>query len=216
MIPKKLLATTLVALLSLLPAARAGEIVVEPSKGVVPTDEFPFKQGVVEIEFNGGGFQSIGTKGTPERPNMGFGIAEIRAGYMLTNTIGSGLLRGNVEILGEIFGGGIYDGPGSDLVGFDAFLRYNFVQPNAKLVPFFQAGGGGVYSDAAQADKIQRLIGSDMSFSLEAEIGARYFISRNWALNVGFEYRHISNADTASRNRGLNALGGVLGINTFF
>jgi opacity protein-like surface antigen len=213
----KFLLTSLFALLTLLSVAKAGHPVVElDNKGSVPDDGFPYVQGAKEIEFDGAVFQSVGTRGTAERPDVGFGVAELRAGWMLTNPIGGGLLRGNLEILGEIFGGGIYDGPGSDLVGFDAFLRWNFVQPGAKFVPFVQAGGGGVYSDAAQADKVQRLIGSDFSFSLEAEIGVRYMIDRNWAINVGLEYRHISNADTASRNRGLNALGGVLGVNRFF
>jgi lipid A 3-O-deacylase len=133
-----------------------------------------------------------------------------------TGFLGDGIFRGNWEFLGEVFGGGIFSGPGDVLAGVDIYLRYNFVQPNSKIVPFIQVGGGGVYSDAAHDDPIQHNIGSDWSFVLEAEIGVRYHFSPRLALTTGVEYRHISNADTSDRNQGLNSIGGVIGLSLFF
>jgi hypothetical protein len=170
----------------------------------------------MEVEISGGAFGSIGTKGTPKRPDVGYAIGEIRAGWMVTTPSGDGFLRGNLEILAGVFGGGIFCGPGDGLVGADLYFRYNFVQPESKIVPFIQVGGGGVYSDAANDDPVQRNIGSDWSFVLEAEIGIRYHLKKNLAITTGVEYRHISNASTADRNQGLNSLGGLIGISLFY
>jgi lipid A 3-O-deacylase len=207
------LATLLLAFTS----AHAGHITAEPEgKKTIYSDEFPYIKGAHEIEVNVGGFGSIATTGSASRPDVGYAIGELRAGFMLSDPAGPGILRGNWEFVVELFGGGIFDGPGSYVLGADIFLRYNFVQPDAKLVPYIMIGGGGVYSDAADDDPIQRNIGSDLSFNLMAEIGVRYHLNRNFAIKTALEYRHISNADTASRNQGLNSLGGTLGASWFY
>ncbi len=201
---------------------RAGEIIYEPDgKKAVVEDYFPYTAGTLELEIGAGALGSLGTKGTDIRPHVGYAIGVLRLGVMLSTAdgngiFGDGLFRGNFEFVGEAFGGWIYTGPGDGLAGLDIYLRYNFVQPNAKIVPFFQIGGGGVYSDAAGDDAIQRNIGSDFCFVLEAQIGFRYHFNRNCALTGGIEYRHISNASTADRNQGLNSLGGLLGVSYFF
>jgi hypothetical protein len=194
----------------------AGTIIADDKSKKVACDDFPYTKGSFELEIDGGAFGSISTHGTPVRPDMGYAIGAIRGGLMLSTPASTGILRGNFEVLAEVFGGGIFSGPGDELVGLDLYFRYNFVQPCAKIVPFIQVGGGGVYSDAAHDDPIQRNIGSDFSFVLEAEIGVRYHIRKNLAITTGFEYRHISNAGTADRNVGLNALGGLIGISWFF
>ena len=134
---------------------------------------------------------------------------------MLTDPRGPGILRGNLELLVEGIGGGFFDGPGNGLGGAQLLFRYNFVRPHARFVPFLQVGGGGVYSDAAYEDRIQHNLGRNWSFDLSAEFGGRIMLSRNVGLPLGVEYRHFSNADTADRNRGLNALGGELGVAWF-
>jgi lipid A 3-O-deacylase len=180
------------------------------------TDEGPFVKGGNELELSAGAFGSLDTSSDPTRPNTGFALANLRFGRMLSTPSGSGCLRGNWEILAGVFGGGIFEGPGNALGGADLLLRYNFVQPGARLVPFVQLGGGGVYSDAAHDDQIQHLIGSDWSFVLEGEAGAHFLLNSHWAITAGAQFYHISNANIAARNRGLNALGGVLGVEYFF
>src|SRR5678815_1543705 len=183
---------------------------------LVCSTEFPFEKGVHEIEFGVGVFGSPWSEGTVERPDMAFAIGEVRAGWMLSNPRGEGFLRGNWECLLAAFGGGILDGPGDLLVGTEMLLRYNFVQPGSRLVPFIQFGGGGIYSDAANDDPIQHLIGSDLSFILEGEIGLRWKLNERSAIHCGLDYRHISNAGLARHNAGVNALGGLIGIGIFY
>lgn len=203
------------ALAAPLYAGHAVESDGKASKKVV-VDEFPYKKGVWELELNGGAFGSIGTKGTAIRPDVGYALAELRLGIMLSDNYGDGFFRGNWEFLVEAFGGPIFSGPGDGLAGIDIFLRRNFVQPDSRVVPYIQVGGGGVYSDAADDDPIQRNIGSDFSFMLQAEIGVRYHLRPNLAINTAIEYRHISNASTSSRNQGLNSLGGHIGLSWFY
>lgn len=198
-------------------SARQWEPSAQPYKETTEVEsDFPFVKGARELELGLGAFWSVGTTGDAKRPDMSFGLAQVSHGWMLSDVRGSGALRGNFEFLLGVFGGSIWDGPGDGLIGSNLLLRYNFVQSGAVVVPFVQIGGGGVYSDAAKDDKVQQLIGSEMSFNLEGAIGVRWMLSNRCAVSLRAEYRHLSNANLADRNSGLNVIGGVLGVSWFF
>lgn len=158
-----------------------------------------------------GSFHSVFDDGT----DFNFAPVSLRMGWMLTSPILSGAFRGNFEALIEAVGASIYDGPGDVLAGAMVHLRYNYVQPGAKWVPYVQAGAGGLYTDAAE-DESQRLIGSDFEFCLQAGVGLRYLFNERWALAAEAAFTHISNAGRAERNVGVNAVGGMLGVSHFF
>jgi lipid A 3-O-deacylase len=179
------------------------------SKQVV-SSAFPFEKGDHEFQALLGAFYSFN-----HSPSMGYAIGSVRLGWMLSTPSGEGFCRGNTEFLLEAFGGGIFEGPGSYLAGGTLLLRYNFVQPESKWVPYFQIGAGGLYSDASK-DQNQRLIGSEFEFNLQGGLGLRYFVSERCAVVLEAQYRHISNASLASRNVGVDALGGMLGISLFY
>jgi hypothetical protein len=48
------------------------------------------------------------------------------------------------------------------------------------------------------------------------ELGLRYHLNEKWAIAAEVTYRHISNAGATERNRGLNSVGGQLGVSYFF
>ena len=73
---------------------------------------------------------------------------------------------------------------------------------------------GFFHSGFAGAIRVE-LAGS-MPFLLHGGIGLRWMINNHWAFSVEGDYRHISNADLASRNSGLDSLGGLLGLNFLF
>jgi hypothetical protein len=62
----------------------------------------------------------------------------------------------------------------------------------------------------------QRLIGREWSFNLQAGFGVRYLCSDRCAFFLEANYRHISNADTADRNIGMNSAVGVVGVSLFY
>lgn len=203
--------------IALLPAAlgevcRAGDEVGANEKRVLELS--PFTHGRHEFQFGVGGFYSFGNY-SETRPKLIDVDATVRLGLMLTTAEGDGALRGNWELLLEAFGGAIAEGPGDVLAGASLLLRYNFVQPDARWVPYFQFGGGGAYSDAHEVPR-QRLLGSEFMFNLQGGIGLRYLCSSHCAIFVEADYRHLSNAGLADRNCGANSVGGYLGLSWFF
>ena len=177
----------------------------------------PLAKGVTDIEVLGGYFHSPITTGGGHRPEYDYSGADFRYGVVLSDTLfeHSPVLRGNTEILLDALADGVAKGPGSYMVGGSVLFRYNFIQPGSRLIPYFQAGGGGLHADAAE-DRSQRIIGSDFEFILEADLGARLLLNDHWSLLLEGGFQHISNADTAARNVGVNALGGRMGASYIY
>jgi lipid A 3-O-deacylase len=146
------------------------------------------------------------------RPSVDYVVDSARFGVMLYNPTGPSLLRGNFEFLGEVFGGAIFHGPGNVLAGASIFLRYNFIQPGARLVPYYQMGGGGVYTDITHGAPSGNAIGADFEFNLQSILGVRYLINSKWSINLEGSYRHISNAGLADPNYGIDQVGGAIGV----
>jgi hypothetical protein len=100
---------------------------------------------------------------------------------------------------------------GSIIAGPSVLLRKDLRPSEASLIPYIQAGGGMVYTDADN-DRSQRIIGRSWEFLLQAGLGGHYRISDKWLLDVEGGYQHISNARLASRNWGSNNFGVVVGF----
>jgi hypothetical protein len=202
----------LAALLIVPVSVHAGYEMKEVKQTVAPTS--PFDQGQRELQIGAGAFFSFGNDGK-ERPTMNDADLTGRIGWMLNTPSGDGFFRGNVEFLTEVFGAGIFEGPGSVIGGVTLLLRYNFVQPDARWVPYFQLGAGGAYSDAHE-ETPQRRLGSALSFNLQGGFGLRFFCTETCAIFLEADYRHLSNASLADRNNGLNSVGGFIGASYFF
>jgi lipid A 3-O-deacylase len=152
----------------------------------------------------------------PRIPNFSYVPLSIRRGLMLNAPQDTeAFFRGNVECLFDVTLACTTSGYGTGFVAPSGLMRYNFVQPNAMLVPYVQGGAGFIVTDAYK-DRLQRAIGQGCEFYLRAEMGVRCFISDNWSLDVECGFQHISNANMAERNFGVNALGAQIGFTYFF
>lgn len=173
----------------------------------------PFSKGMEDLEFLGGYFHSPITTGGGHRPEFDYSGLDVRFGLILTPTLfdKSRILRGDVQLLIDAFGQGVTEGAGNYLTGGSILFRYNFFHPGSRFIPYVQLGGGGLHSDAAE-DRTQRLIGGNFEFLLQADIGARVLLTDRLSLLLEGGFQHISNANTASRNVGVNALGGRVGL----
>lgn len=200
------------SLLAFAAPCRAGQPMAEPPPA--PPASSPFERGTRELQLAPTAFFSVGNNDHGREKLNDAGLA-VRMGCMLHSPSGPGCLRGNCELLGELFATGIYEGPGDVLLGATVFLRYNFVQPQAAWVPYFQLGAGGVYNNAYQ-DSGQRLLGCAVEFNLQASLGLRRMMGENRAFFLEAGYRHISNAGLADRNIGLNSVGAMAGVSWFF
>lgn len=123
--------------------------------------------------------------------------------------------RGNIEVLLELSNSIVFKGPGNYIGGITGLVRYNFVQPNARWVPYIQGGVGIVYNDVYK-DKTQSAIGQAIEFTPQASVGFRYHLKGRWTIDAEAMYHHISNAGMADRNGAINAVGGFVGISYFF
>lgn len=146
---------------------------------------------------------------------MDYWQTNLRFGWMLTDLYDKkSFWRGNFEALFEFTYSYIYKGPGNHIGGITGLVRYNFVQPHLRLVPYFQAGVGVVYTNAYK--DLDSGIGQAIEFTLQSSIGARYFLKKKLSIDAEAMFHHISNAGLADRNKGINAFGGFLGITYFF
>jgi len=145
------------------------------------------------------------------RHTVDYTLTGLQFGWMLTDVGRPVWWRGNWEVALEAMGGEVYKGRGSYIAGGTAWMRYNFVQPNWRLVPYVQAGAG-----AEGTDMDQRLIGEKFNFNLDVAAGLRCFVTRNWALDFECRYQHISNAKISNHDIGINAVGPMIGLSYFF
>jgi lipid A 3-O-deacylase len=128
---------------------------------------------------------------------------------------GGGLLRGSFEPIFEVNGAAAVEGFGHSFAGTALILRYNFVQPGFRIIPYVQLGAGVQYNDAYR-DTTQTALGQALTYSLSAQAGVRYFIKPNLSLDIEGGYIHLSNLNQSARNDGIDALGGTIGITYYF
>jgi opacity protein-like surface antigen len=148
---------------------------------------------------------------TKHRPTINYTITSLQLGYMITDVHGGGLFRGNFEMVGDAFGSAVYKGIGSYVAGATLWVRYNFVQPSWRLVPYAQGGGGFVVTDIDR-----EIVGQEFNFNLDLGVGFRYFLGSRWSVAMEYRYQHISNANLGKKNLGINAHGPILGVSFFF
>jgi hypothetical protein len=150
--------------------------------------------------------------GTPKsRPTINYTITGLEWGYMLSEMKGAGWLRGNFEVAGQAFGSAVFTGPGHYIAGATLWLRYNFVPKGWRFIPYIQGGAGITFTDIDRG-----IVGQDFNFNLDLGCGIRYFLARQWSLNLEYQYQHISNADLGGHNLGINSQGPVLALSYFF
>ena len=145
------------------------------------------------------------------RPPVNYSCTEIELGYMVTGVKGRNFWRGNLEVAGSLFAGGIFEGHGNYIVGTTGWIRYNFIPPDSRFIPYLAAGPG-----LTEADIDHRIEGKNFDFNLNVAAGTRYLLKPDWSLNLECRYQHISNAHLAKPNAGVDAIGPVISVSYYF
>jgi hypothetical protein len=151
----------------------------------------------------------------PPIPTFNYVPVTVRRGWMLDAPGDDTAWRGNWEFLADVTVSAITSDYGHWFAGPSLYLRYNYVQGESPIVPYSQVGAGFVLNDAYR-DRSQKAVGAFFEFYLHAEVGVKYFVSKNWSLDLEGGLHHISNANTAGRNYGVNALGAQIGFTYYF
>jgi hypothetical protein len=152
----------------------------------------------------------------PDVPSFNYIPLTLRKGWMLTAPDHHHpYLGGNWECLVDLMIAPIISDVGNYFVGPSFLLRRNLLDFGESVVPYAQIGGGFVLTDAHR-DKTHEVFGQAFNFLCQAQIGLRCFISSDLSIDIEGGVQHISNANYSSRNYGINAFGGQIGVTYHF
>jgi len=159
------------------------------------------KKGTVELGVIGGYWKENSLDGTKPSSNQRAVFVLPQIGMILTDEFGAGWLSGNIEVLAEPLGARYSKPFTAYAFGGSLVVKYNFLS-FGPWMPFWDIGAGMLWTDLAPKipEQSQRF-----NFVLETGPGLHYFVTEQFALTTSVRYHHISNANTGSRNVGLNA-----------
>lgn len=177
-----------------------------PPRAVAET-ESTFGRGTWVFSLEAGaGSQVVGRE---DRSNVAFVSLEPRLSILPFDPFGPDWLRGNVEV--GLEGWFVHYTHPSRMLGAGLKLgaRYHLLR-RGHWVPYVEmtAGVGGTSLNV-------REINSNFTFVLEGGTGVAYVVARQ-AVTMGVRFFHVSNGDLATRNTGVNAIAGRLGVSVFF
>jgi hypothetical protein len=135
-----------------------------------------------------------------------------RFGIMLNEPCHFDRLKGVFELIGEVDTIPIVWGGGSIIVGGSGILRYHRVR-NHRLVPYVQAGFGGVWTDSASFANSPTT--SNFNFMFQLATGSHLFLTKKWALFSESSYTMIHHLGIGA-GPGYHVLGGLAGITRYF
>ena len=141
-------------------------------------------------------------------------IASVR--WTIDNIGWPSILRGSTDYT---FSGTYVDIPRGPETRYFAFLfgiRRNFIRPNWRMVPYFDAHGGVGKINAKGPDGVLYAQGQDLTFTLMNGGGIRYDFNSRLSVEAGANYRHISNfylSQPKYYDYGINVWGSIVGLN---
>jgi hypothetical protein len=108
----------------------------------------------------------------------------------------------------------IFRGIENHYFGFNLGMRYNFVRPGSRLVPYFSGGVGAGWIDSHP--EVPGGQGQDFTFNILSAAGVSYIVDDHWKINVGALYQHLSNGGQTDPNPSLNLFGPQVGVTCSF
>jgi opacity protein-like surface antigen len=131
--------------------------------------------------------------------------------FPISGVMGRSFYRGMFEYKVEGLVGVVTNRSDRGIAGLSPVgLRYNFTPVGAKVSPYIEGLLGGVYLNVHR--DVQ---GTRFNFIESIGAGVNCFATEKLAFNIGFRYRHLSNADIREPNKGANTAFLVLGLSYF-
>jgi len=135
-------------------------------------------------------------------------------GRVRCGVIRSGWLRGYNQFYVSGMAEPIFKGIENHYFGFNLGMRYNFVQPGSRVVPYFSGGVGAGGIDSHP--EVPGGQGQDFTFNILSAAGISFIVNDHWKIDVGALYQHLSNGGQTDPNPSLNLFGPQLGVNYSF
>jgi len=136
----------------------------------------------------------------------------VRLRWMLHSPFRSqSLLKGNIEAILSFSNSVIYKGTGHSMQGITGLIRYNFLEPGSRIIPYFQGGAGIIYTDVYK-DFSRTPIVQATEITPQASLGLRYRINSNWSIDTEAMFHYVSKTDLWEYDTGINSFGGFIGL----
>jgi opacity protein-like surface antigen len=154
----------------------------------------------------------LGVFGNPNSYEIGaeFLTARVRWGAVQSDS----WLRGYNQFYVSAMAEPIFRGIENHYFGLNFGLRYNFVRPVSRFVPYFSGGLGLGLIDSRP--EIRGAQGQDFTFNILTAAGISYKMTEHWKLDAGILYQHLSNGGQTDSNPSLNLLGPQVGLSYSF
>ena len=123
-------------------------------------------------------------------------------------------LRGYHQFYVSAIAEPIFKGIENHYFGFNLGMRYNFVQPGCRFVPYMSGGVGAGWIDSHP--EIPGGQGQDFTFNILSAAGISYIVNDHWKIDVGALYQHLSNGGQTDPNPSLNLFGPQVGLTCSF
>lgn len=123
-------------------------------------------------------------------------------------------MRGYNQVYVTAMGEPIIRGIENHYFGANVGMRYNFVRPYWRLVPYISGGVGAGGIDSRPS--VRGGQGQDFTFNILTAVGVSYEINKQWKANVGVLYQHLSNGGQTDPNPSLNLIGPQIGLTYSF
>src|SRR2546421_615190 len=172
---------------------------VEQSRGDTATEEFNPRPFEVALE-TGYLFGAINPP-TDYQIGAAFLTGRVRWGVVRSDS----WLRGYHQFYVSAIAEPIFKGIENHYFGFNLGMRYNFVQPGCRFVPYISGGVGAGWIDSHP--EIPGGQGQDFSFNILSAAGISYIVNDHWKIDVGALYQHLSNGGQTDPNPSLNLFG---------
>lgn len=169
------------------------------------------KRGTMEVGVATGFWQATTLLGNGRSENRSAALVLPRLGFVVTDPIGDGWWRGNVEVLVEPLFARFTQPFAAEAAGGSLVLKYNFLS-FGRWMPFWDAGAGMIWTNLAPRIAEQS---TQFEFVLETGPGVHYFMTDTVTLTTGVRLHHISNGGLGDRNTGINAILPYVGISVF-
>ena len=138
-------------------------------------------------------------------------LGQISAGWIFTDVLGADhWYQGNLELRGELFGGGQFKPDSRYVVGGTGLFRYDLVT-HSRWVPFIQIGAGPTGTDIGPPD-----LSCSFEFNVQCGAGTYFFLRKNLALSAEWRWFHLSDAGLTRPNTGVNTQMFMCGLTWFF
>lgn len=167
--------------------------------------------GSIELGIQTGYWQAFTGVGNASSSNRSAVFVLPQIGLVVTDKIEAGYFSGAIEVLAEPVGAHFYEPFSASLAGFSIVGRYNFLA-FGRWMPYWDFGMGVSWTDLAPRIPEQS---TPFEFLLETGPGLQYFITQEFAVTGALRLHHISNANIGSRNTGINAVLGLIGVSYY-